>query len=108
MDTMRNKIGRKLKLLRVNLNLTQEEFAEKIDLTARSVSCLEKNGYFKYDTLVKICETFNVPAYYFFDFRTVDQTKSDKEKISEINSILCELDSKKIDTVYKMIFGLKE
>ena len=55
--------GLRLKTLRVQKGLTQNQLAEKLDITRSAVSYYEKNAtYPSIDILMKICRYFDVSA----------------------------------------------
>ena len=55
--------GIRLKALRAQKDLTQNQLAQKLDITRSSVSYYEKGAiYPSVDILVKICRFFNVSA----------------------------------------------
>lgn len=61
MKTSNSLVTSRIKELRENLNLTQEDFAEKLDIDAQTVSLIErqKNGL-NINTAIKISKQFNV------------------------------------------------
>lgn len=61
-------IGKKIKIARVNSNLTQEELAEEIGISARYVSQLERGLAFgSANTIVNICKTLNIDSNFLFN-----------------------------------------
>ena len=61
--------GDKLRVLRVEKNLTQKELAVRMGIARSSVSAYEKNQkYPSIDVLVKICQVFGVSADYLLGF----------------------------------------
>lgn len=57
-----NDIGKKLKTLRISLNLTQEELAQKLSIKRETIHKYE-NGIIKnikYETIEKLAKIFNV------------------------------------------------
>ena len=55
--------GLRLKTLRVQKDLTQNQFAKKLEITRSSVSYYEKNAiYPSIEILIKICQYFDVSA----------------------------------------------
>ena len=69
MGQLKVEFGKKLKKLRKEANLTQEELADKVDLTVESVSNIER-GIFgpKFDNLEKIAQVLNIKVKGLFDF----------------------------------------
>lgn len=57
--------GEKLKALRIEKGLTQQQIAEKIGLVKGSISAYEQSAkYPSIDVLIKLCELFGVSADY--------------------------------------------
>ena len=57
--------GERLRALRREKNLTQEQLAEKIDLVKSSICAYEKNAkYPSVEVLIKLCQFFNVSSDY--------------------------------------------
>ena len=100
--------GRNLKRLRNEIDLSQEDFSEKIGMQPQSISNLETGRYFvSAETLEIICQYLNVtPLEFFLSFKQ-DIQPTDKEKIDVINSILTNMDSEKLEQIYKMILALR-
>ena len=62
------KLGKKIKLARVKLDLTQAQLAEKINAKQKSISLYETGASLpSIKTLVKIAKTLKKPAGYFLD-----------------------------------------
>lgn len=87
-------IGFKIKKLRKSKDITQEKFAEVIDISTRQMIKIE-NGevYPAIDVLQKIAKFFDIPIIYFFEDENFDKyyykyeyiKKKLHEKIDEIN-----------------------
>lgn len=69
MTSLKSKFGKKLKQLRKERDITQEELADKTDLTIESISNIER-GIFgpKFDNLEKIAKVLKVEVKELFDF----------------------------------------
>ncbi len=66
-DSFTKSIGKKIKLARINSNLTQEQLAEKIGISARYVSQLERGLAFgSAHTIINICQTLNIDSNFLF------------------------------------------
>jgi len=66
MDT--KKLGKKIRLARVEADLTQTQLAQKIKAKQKSISRYETGASLPtLETLVKIAETLKKPAGYFLD-----------------------------------------
>lgn len=61
-------IGKKIKLARLSLNYTQEQLAEKLGLSTRYVSQLERGIAFgSATTIIKLCKTLNISSEFLFN-----------------------------------------
>lgn len=66
MDTQ--KLGKKIKLARVELDLTQTHLANRIKTKQKSISCYETGATVpSLETLVKIAKALKKPAGHFLD-----------------------------------------
>jgi len=66
MDT--KKVGKKIKIARVELDLTQEQLAQKIKAKQKSISRYETGASLpSIETLVKMAKALNRPPGYFLD-----------------------------------------
>ena len=64
----RKKIGKRIKLARVKLGYTQENLAEKLSLSTRYISQIERGISFgTASTIINICQTLNISANYLFE-----------------------------------------
>ena len=64
----RKKIGKKVKLARIRLGLTQEELAEKLSLSTRYISQIERGISFgTASTIINICRTLGISANELFE-----------------------------------------
>lgn len=62
------KLGKKIKLARIELDLTQTQLAKKINAKQKSISRYETGASLpSIETLVKISEVLKKPAGYFLD-----------------------------------------
>ncbi len=63
----RKQIGKKIKLARIRAGLTQEELAEKLSLSTRYISQLERGISFgTASTIIGICRALNITADFLF------------------------------------------
>lgn len=78
-------IGRKIKELRKDRNLTQQQLASRLSLTKSVISAYETEIRLpSYDTLVQIARIFNVSSDYLLGLtsvRTIDVTGLSEENI---------------------------
>ena len=64
----RKKLGKKIKLARVELDLTQSQLAKKINAKQKSISRYETGASLpSIETLLKIAKVLKKPAGYFLD-----------------------------------------
>ncbi len=64
---IKNQIGRKIKELRLNNNLSQEQMAEFVGLSREHISCLERGkNMITIETLYKIATNFDLDIIDFF------------------------------------------
>ena len=97
-------IARKILQLRVTNNLTQEKFAEKINVDIRTVSRAESGcNRPSAETLEMIAEAFNVPISYFYDKSIYEINKNKAEIILEINAKLNVSNIRKLSKLNKLI-----
>ena len=65
---LRKSIGKKIKLARAKSEYTQEQLAEKLSLSPRYVSQLERGIAFgSASTIISICKTLNINSDFLFD-----------------------------------------
>lgn len=81
---LRKSIGKKIKLARANSELTQEELAEKLSLSPRYISQLERGIAFgSATTIINLCNSLNITS----DFLFEDLIKNtDSKKVSDVMS----------------------
>lgn len=64
---LRKNIGKKIKLARSKTNYTQEELAEKLSLSTRYISQLERGIAFgSATTIINLCKTLNINSDFLF------------------------------------------
>ena len=99
---IKKQLGSKIKRLRMKNGLTQEQFAEKINIAPRTLSGIETGeNFLTADTLEKILDVLNVSSSELF---AIDYIKPEKDLISEIITDVQNLkDRQKIETIYKII-----
>ena len=65
---LRKNIGRKIKLARSRTNYTQEKLAEKLSLSTRYISQLERGLAFgRATTIINLCKALNISSNFLFD-----------------------------------------
>ena len=91
-------INTSIKNLRKSNNLTQQEFAEKIDISIQGLSNIERNRYQPTaDTIDKICKAFKItPAELLLG-------QNDNEIINNITLLLTNCPKNKLKKIYEVI-----
>lgn len=106
---IKKKVGRKLRDVRENANLTQEKLAEEIGVQTNTISKVETGRHFiSADLLDKLCNYFKVDESYFFNFNFVNYSASDAEKVDTINKKLKTLKSDVLDYIFKTVNAVSE
>ena len=101
MDTLKVKLGAKIRELRKKQNLSQESFAERLSLDRRSISNIECGNTFPSSSLLKISQALNVELKELFDFEYLEKT--DEELINSIQSRLPYLKSEQLKVIYRLV-----
>ncbi len=93
-------INDRIKNLRRSNNLTQEEFAEKIDISIQGLSNIERNRYQPTaETVDKICKAFKITP-----IELLSATEGENEDlIKEISILLSECSNSKLKKIYQVI-----
>ena len=74
---LRKNIGRKIKLDRSRTNYTQEKLAEKLSLSTRYISQLERGIAFgSATTIINLCKALNISSNFLFDDLIDNQASS--------------------------------
>ena len=97
-------LGKRIKELRKERNLTQEELAEKMNIDQRNLSKIEcGNNFITAETLSKILKTLDIEARELFDFNH----KKDREVLKQelLQSIIHE--TVDIELLYKFYSTIK-
>ena len=98
------KLGDKLKQLRKQRKLTQEQLAELVSVDFRHISYLENGKSFPSSELIeRLCKTLNVTYSELFSF---DETISRAELLEKISNIIKSFDDKKLLYTFKMVSNL--
>jgi len=92
-------LGKKIKEKRIQQSLTQEQLAEKIGISPKSLSQIELgNNFVSADNLEQICSALNVHVRNLFDF----ENDNSKEKIDYVINKL-KHNPALLDKIYKII-----
>ena len=90
---LRKNIGRKIKLARSRTNYTQEKLAEKLSLSTRYISQLERGIAFgSATTIINLCKALNISSNFLFD----DLIQSDSFSFNDL------VDDKFLETYLKL------
>ena len=104
MEEFKQKFGKRLKELRRSLNMTQEQFAEKIGMDTQNFCKMENGNHFPQPkNLVKIAKTLNVEMKELFDFNHIND-----KLLDEIILYLKNAKSNEIVFIYKFIKYFQE
>ena len=104
MDIKKN-LGKKIRELRLSHFLTQEMLAEKIQLSAKSLSQIELgNNFVSAETLKDLCIAIDVDVKTLFDFEFKQVKNLDK-----LETIIFKLkrNPKLLTTIYKIVLALE-
>ncbi len=100
---LRKNIGKKIKLARTQANYTQEQLAEKLCLSTRYISQLERGIAFgSATTITSICKALNINSNFLFD----DLIQSDSPTINELVSPSFLENYLKLDNYNKLIVNM--
>ena len=99
---IKKQIGQKIKQLRQQKGLSQEQFAEKIGIATRTLCGIEiGKNFFTADTFEKIIEILEITPQ---DLFKINHLKPQEELVEEIiYSIKNIKDREKIEIIYKII-----
>ena len=79
--SIKKKLGNRIREIRTNRSLTQEALAEKVNLSAKSLSQIELgNNFVSAETLEEICTAFNISPKTLFDFEYSEISKENSIK----------------------------
>lgn len=98
-------LGKRIKELRKNLNLSQQELAELINVDQRNLSNIECGISFPSKTLFEISNALKISLSDLFDFEHLKLNKNDMKNI--IIKELDDLNENNIKIIYKMIKSMK-
>ena len=103
---IKQEFGRKIKRMRINRGLTQEELAEAIEMSQRTLSGIETGENFvSAETIDKLLSALNTTSEELF---ATNHLRSEKELMNEINIKLKNIskDIYKLEIVYNVLKGL--
>ena len=93
-------LGNRIREIRINKSLTQEMLAEKINMSAKSLSQIELgNNFVSAETLEAICVALDISPNKLFD---IEMSQSEVDPLEEINNSL-KNNPKLLNLIYKII-----
>ena len=97
-------LGKRIKELRKQRDITQEFLAEKLKIEPRQLSKLETGKHYpSFETILGLLETFNITFEELISFEHLDKFKDYKKLIAQD---IENLDNDKASQVYKIIRSL--
>lgn len=104
-SNLTKKLGNRIREIRLANNLKQCELADELNMERSNLTRIE-SGYQRPSdaNLEKIAKIFNIEVKDLFDFEHLT-TKT--ELADTVQKMICELNSKEIEFVYKFLINLK-
>lgn len=94
-------LGQRIKELRKQNNITQQQLAELINVDQRNMSAIECGINFPTKHFLKIAQAFNIEVKELFDFEHIELT--DEIMKSEAKSQIDRLNSHDLKIIYKLL-----
>lgn len=110
-NTIKKKqLGNKIKEWRKQRDITQEDFAGKIERSTEAVSMIERGINFPSpDTVAKMSEVLGIPIHEFYKYSDEAKASAKTQKlIDEITGRLYKMDEKYLKIMLKVADGLIE
>lgn len=104
MNEIKKLIGKRIKELRKEHNLSQQELAELINIDQRNLSNIECGISFPSKSLLQIAEAFDISLKDLFDFEHLTLKRTDM--LSYIENKIQYLDDRNIKFIYRIIKSL--
>lgn len=102
---MKKLLGKRIKELRLRKNLTQEQFAEILNMGERNLSKIECGiNFISADTLEKLVKALDISAKDLFDFEHLRDNSIKKNELIK----LIEEDKIDIDLLYRIYSAIKK
>lgn len=102
-------LGKIVKELRLQKDLTQEQLAEFLDLQPATIAKIETGRSFvSSEVLTKLSNFFEVNPSIFFIRNITNKSEEDLNYISEIKSMLPSFNSSKLREIYNILIALKK
>ena len=101
---IKKKLGNRIREIRIANSLTQEMLAEKINISAKSLSQIERgNNFVSAETLDDLCSALNISPKAMFDFGISDT--DEKDILLDITKRL-KRNPSLLKNVYKIVLAL--
>lgn len=98
------KIGKIIKLLRLEHDMTQDELANILGVQGRAVCQIEKgNVAISIKNLEVIAKHFGIPLKYLVDFNFVRRRQTDDERLESIKEDLLTASSDELKLIQKLV-----
>jgi len=104
MNEIKKLIGKRIKELRKEHNLSQQELAELINIDQRNLSNIECGISFPSKSLLQIAEAFDISLKDLFDFEHLTLKRADM--LNYIENKIQYLDDRNIKFIYRIIKSL--
>lgn len=104
MNEIKKLIGKRIKELRKEHNLSQQELAELINIDQRNLSNIECGISFPSKSLLQIAEAFDISLKDLFDFEHLTLKRTDM--LNYIENKIQYLDDRNIKFIYRIIKSL--
>lgn len=102
--SIKKNLGNRIREIRISRSLTQEALAEKINLSAKSLSQIELgNNFVSAETLEELCKALNINPNTLFDFKYSDVPA--EISLDEINKRL-KNNPNLLKMVYRIVMAL--
>ncbi len=101
---IKKQLGNRIREIRINCSLTQEALAEKVNLSAKSLSQIELgNNFVSAEPLENLCKALNINPKALFEFENQDTGKLDS-----IDEIIKRLENNPalLKIIYKIVIAL--
>lgn len=106
---LKTNIGYKLKMLRMDANLSQEKLAEYLGVHIQAIGKVETGKIFISEkVLERASRFFKVKPKYFFDFDEIKLRRSDDERVADILDKLKHSKPLFIKQIHKIVNALYE
>ncbi len=104
--SIKKNFGQKIRSIRLLYSMTQEVFAEKLNISPKSLSQIEcGNNFVSSETLEEICNAFSIDPKVLFDFSYIKSNK--KDLLIDINDRL-EKNPSLLKIIHKITVALDE